>query len=101
MRAVLPEAGPPAAGIAALIEALKCATDTAQSAPWLCRTPAACVTGLASMSRGEILRTATWPNDLHILFDPLSPACAAAYGAVSAFAAHLEAHAPASQEIAA
>lgn len=90
MRNVLPEAGLPEPGTAALIEALKCASDTAQVAPWLCRTPAARVMELASMSRGEILRVATWPNDLHILFDPLSSASAAAYGAVSAFALHLQ-----------
>ena len=102
LRAVLPEAGLPDPGTAALIEFLRCASDTAQAACWLCRTP----TGreadfLAEITRGEILRVATWPNDLHIAFDPLDLGDAAVYGALTAFAAHLEAHAPAAQEIAA
>ena len=102
LRDVLPEAGLPDSGTAALIEFLRCASDTAQAACWLCRTP----TGreadfLAEITRGEILRVATWPNDLHIVFDPLEAGDAAVYGALSAFAAHLEANAPAAQEIAA
>ncbi len=100
LRAVLPEAGLPDPGTAALIEFLRCASDTAQAACWLCRTP----TGreadlLAEITRGEILRVAIWPNDLHIVFDPLEAGDAAVYGALSAFAAHLEAHAPGTQEI--
>ena len=100
LRAVLPEAGLPDPGTAALIEFLRCASDTAQAACWLCRTP----TGreadfLAEITRGEILRVATWPNALHIVFDPLEAGDAAVYGALSAFAAHLEAHAPGTQEI--
>jgi hypothetical protein len=102
MRAVLPEAGLPDPGTAALIEFLRCASDTAQAACWLCRTP----TGreadlLAEITRGEILRVATWPNDIYIVFDPLAAGDAAVYGALSAFAAHIEANASscAQQEI--
>lgn len=102
LRERLPESGLPDPGTAALIEFLRCASDTAQAACWLCRTP----TGreadfLAEITRGEILRVATWPNDLHIVFDPLAVGDAAVYGALTAFAAHLEAHALAAQEIAA
>ena len=102
LREVLPESGLPDPGTAALIEFLRCASDTAQAAPWLCRTP----TGreadfLAEITRGEILRAATWPNDLHLVFDPLEVGDAAVYGALSAFAAHLEANAPALREISA
>ena len=102
MRERLPEAGLPDPGTAALIEFLRCASDTAQAACWLCRTP----TGrdadlLAEITRGEILRVATWPNTLHIVFDPLADGDAAVYGALSAFVAHLESNAPATREIAA
>ena len=102
MRAVLPESGLPDPGTTALIEFLRCASDTAQAACWLCRTP----TGreadlLAEITRGEILRVATWPNDIYIVFDPLAAGDAAVYGALSAFAAHIEANASscAQQEI--
>ena len=99
MRERLPEAGLPDPGTAALIEFLRCASDTAQAACWLCRTP----TGreadlLAEITRGEILRVATWPNDIHIVFEPLDLGDAAVYGALSAFAAHLEANASASAQ---
>ncbi|MHB1538265.1 MAG: hypothetical protein ACYCYN_07160 [Solirubrobacteraceae bacterium] len=100
MRAVLPEIGLPDPGTAALIEFLRCAADTAQAAPWLCRTDVGRDADfLAEVTRGEILRAATWPNDLHLQFRPLDVANAAVYGALSAFAAHLEANAPASSEI--
>ena len=100
LREALPASGPPDPGTAALIAFLRCAADTAQAACWLCRTP----TGreadfLAEITRGEILRVATWPNDLHLVFEPLEAGDAAVYGALSAFAAHLEAHAPGTQEI--
>lgn len=102
LRAVLPESGLPDPGTAVLIEFLRCASDTAQAAPWLCRTPTGREAGfLAEATRGEILRVATWRNDIHIVFDPLAVGAAAVYGALSAFAAHLEANAPAAQEISA
>ena len=100
LRDVLPEAGLPDPGTAALIAFLRCASDTAQAACWLCRTPTGYEADfLAEITRGEILRVAIWPNDLHIVFDPLEAGDAAVYGALSAFAAHLEAHAPGTQEI--
>ncbi|MHB1274222.1 MAG: hypothetical protein ACYCZD_15930 [Rhodanobacter sp.] len=100
MREVLPEIGLPDPGTAVLIEFLRGASDTAQAAPWLCRTPTGREAGfLAEATRGEILRVATWRNDIHIVFDPLAVGDAAVYGALSAFAAHLEANAP--QEISA
>ncbi len=102
LREVLPESGLPDPGTAALIEFLRCASDTAQAAPWLCRTDVGRDADfLAEITRGEILRAATWPNDLHIVFDPLEVGDAAIYGALSAFAAHLEANAPALREISA
>lgn len=100
LREVLPESGLPDPGTAALIAFLRCASDTAQAACWLCRTPTGREADLmVEITRGEILRVATWPNDIHIAFDPLEAGDAAVYGALSAFAAHLEAHAPGTQEI--
>lgn len=100
VRAVLPESGLPDPGTATLIEFLRAAADTAQAAPWLCRTPTGREAGfLAEVTRGEILRVATWRNDIHIAFDPLSVGDAAVYGALSAFAAHLEANAPTHLEV--
>ncbi len=100
LREVLPESGLPDPGTAVLLEFLRCAADTAQAAPWLCRTDVGRDADfLAEITLGEILRAATWPNDLHIRFDPLEVGDAAVYGALSAFAAHLEAHAPTQMEI--
>ncbi len=94
MRERLPESGLPDPGTAALIEFLRCASDTAQAACWLCRTPTGREADLmAEITRGEILRVATWPNDIYIVFDPLEAGDAAVYGALSAFAAHIEANA--------
>lgn len=95
LRQVLPEAGLPPLGSAALIEFLRCAADTAQAAPWLCRTAVGKEADfLTDLTRGEILRVATWPNPLHIAFEPLPAADIAVYGALTAFALHLQANAP-------
>ena len=95
LREVMPEAGLPAPGIAALIEFLRCASDTAQAAPWLTRTPVGREADfLADLTRGELLRVATWPNAIHIAFEPLPAADVAVYGALTAFARHLETNAP-------
>lgn len=92
----LPEAGRPDPGTAALIEFLRCASDIAQTGPWLCRLDVDReVELLSEIARGEAMRVATWPNDVHIEFDPLDKDAAAVYGAVSAFAAHLSANAQA------
>ena len=95
LREVLPESGLPDPGTAALIEFLRCASDTAQAACWLCRTPTGREADLmAEITRGEILRVATWPNLVHIAFEPLPAADIAVYGALNAFALHLQANAP-------
>lgn len=95
LREVMPEAGLPAPGIAALSEFLRCAADTAQAAPWLCRTAVGKEADfLTDLTRGELLRVATWPNAVHIAFEPLPAADVAVYGALTAFARHLETNAP-------